>query len=104
MSAPAIVQVKAIDAVPYKFALWCSVGGGEPFANTIVMREACEDGTIRLMLDTHNLLRVKAYDVLDVVAEDPGHTAAFAAKLAEDDARRMRPISDLPLFDREWAL
>jgi len=101
---PKIVNVRAIDAVPYKYAVWCSFEDGKPFANTIVLRAATDDGKIRFMLDTHNFLWAYPNDMLDLVEQDPGHTPEFAAKLAADDARRMSAINDIPLLDREWAL
>ena len=53
--APAIVRLRALDVTPYRFGLWCSVGGGEPFANMICHRAWSDDGTrIIFGLDTHN--------------------------------------------------
>jgi len=42
--APAIVRLRALDVTPYRFGLWCSVGGGEPFANMICHRAWSDEG------------------------------------------------------------
>lgn len=100
---PETVLVRAIDAVPYRYALWCSIEDGDPFTNLIVLRGATDDGRIRFMLDTHNFFWADPSEQLElvpVVPNSPEHQLRFEA----EDKKRMQPLHDLPLLDREWAL
>jgi len=66
------VSVRAQDVVPYFYALWCSVGGSDPFANPICGGTWSADGTkIYLFLDTHNVYCVDAEATLDLVPREP---------------------------------
>jgi hypothetical protein len=54
---PPSEQVKAIDVLPFHWALWCSIADGKPFANDIVaVRWTEDDQRLRFMLDTHNFI------------------------------------------------
>lgn len=80
---PEETAIKAIDVKPYRWALWCSVGGSEPFLNDIVCRKWSEDGEeIVFMLDSHNYLSSKPDDELNLVPIEP------CASLAEEWDRR----------------
>jgi hypothetical protein len=95
MTEPTIVHKRAIDVTPYRHALWCTVGGGEPFANTIVYRKWDEGGSaIVFMLDSHNFCAARPDELMGVVEIQPV-SAAFAATWDERDAARMRR----PTFD-----
>lgn len=64
---PSLVEVKAIDVIPYEWALWCAVEGGKPHANEIVARHVAEDGTVIFGLDSHNAFSAKADTTLWLV-------------------------------------
>jgi len=64
---PKIIQVKAIDVVPYLYGVWCTVGGGEPFVNGIDYVSWMEDGKIGFGLDTHNFMDAEPDAMIDVV-------------------------------------
>ena len=87
---PDEIEVLAIDIIPYRVGIWCTIAGGEPFVNPIVHRAWSEDGTkIWFMLDSHNFYSAKPFDTVKVVpstcrhkhATDPRQwdTAAFVA-------------------------
>lgn len=69
MTEPEEIEVLGIAVLPYQYAIWCSVGGGEPFANTIESRSWSDDGEhIWLMLGTHNFCKCRPDELLRVVA------------------------------------
>ncbi len=66
---PEQVDVRGIDVIPYEYAIWCTVGGGEPFANVVERRSWSDDGQrIWLMLGTHNFYDCKPDEMVRVVA------------------------------------
>jgi hypothetical protein len=68
---PTLVTVKAIDIQPYRYALWCSIGDGEPFANEICHVAWSKDyKRVLLGLDTHNGYAVDADAEIDLVPVD----------------------------------
>lgn len=96
MSAPEQIEVRAIDVVPYEHAIWCSVGGGEPFSNTIELRSWSEDGEhIWFMLGTHNFYKAKPDEMVRVVVVAP-----------RGERKELRPVFsiDAPQFDNEGFL
>lgn len=71
-SKPETKKVKAIDVIPFRWALWCTIEDGEPFLNVIVARrwfEPDEPGPARIgfMLDSHNFLIAFADEKLELV-------------------------------------
>jgi hypothetical protein len=89
---PAQVRKRAIDVTPYEHAIWCSIGDGEPFANTIVLRKWSDDGTqVVFMLDSHNFLRARPDEEIDVVEKnEPFYNDKFQAECLRRDAETMR--------------
>jgi hypothetical protein len=66
--SPKIEKVKAIDVRPHRFALWCSIEDGKPFANEISLRRWTEDGEkIVFMLDSHNFHFAEPDEVMEVI-------------------------------------
>ena len=87
---PVIVQKRAIDVTPYNHAIWCSVGGSEPFANQIVLRQWSENSRqIVVMLDSHNFAFWNPDELVDVVEVNPGVSVELFEKIASDDRKRM---------------
>lgn len=65
---PKTQKVKARDVKPYQWAFWCSIMGGEPFANEIVSAHPSECGAyLWLMLDSHNFYKASPDDELDLI-------------------------------------
>ncbi len=82
---PELVKVKAIDVKPDRWAEWCSVGGGAPYANVICHRRWSEDGkSIWFMLESHNFLNALPDEVLELVPYRSAYTTD--ERLAESDA------------------
>ena len=68
--SPPTVQVRARDVKPYHYGIWCSIGDGKPFVNTICGVRWSEDGnSIWFMLESHNFDRADPDEVLDLVEE-----------------------------------
>lgn len=88
---PELVRMKAIDIQPHRWAVWCAVEDGKPFANEIVTRSWSEDGErIWFMLETHNTLKALPDELVDVVAfSDKYRTEAHLAESDERDRRKM---------------
>ena len=92
--SPATATVRARDVVPYHYALWSSIGGGDPFANQIVSAGWSDDGTqVRMMLDSHNFLFIDPDEVLELIPVDPG--PRLGAKY-EDWSLGPRPTPEPP--------
>ena len=91
MSEPVQVKKRAIDVTPYEHGIWCSVEGGVPFVNTIVLRKWSEDGSqVVFMLDSHNFLFAKPDEEIEVVeASSTFYNAEFQAKRLAEDAKTM---------------
>lgn len=90
MDEPKLVMKRVLDVVPHYHGIWCSVGGGEPFVNTIVMRRWSEDGRgITFMLDTHNFVFSGDDDEMEVVELGPDVSDKIRAMWAEVDGRSM---------------
>jgi hypothetical protein len=72
MSEPETKQIRARDVAPFFWAQWCSVGGGEPFANAIVGVRWSEDGKhLWFMLESHNFMKVDPDEMLELVPLTP---------------------------------
>ena len=57
MSAPELIKVKVRDLKPYHYGIWCSITGGQPFTNDIVIVKWQGDGKrVTLMLESHNFV------------------------------------------------
>lgn len=71
MKKPRMKSVRAIDVVPYRWALWCSVGDDpRPFENLIVHAGWFDDGErIAFGLDSHNGFSAAPDDVLELVPQ-----------------------------------
>lgn len=71
---PEQVELRAIDIIPYRFGIWCTIEKGEPFVNPIVLRNWSEDGEhIWFMLDSHNFYKAEPDAVVKVVPIDCRH-------------------------------
>ena len=67
---PDFVTLKARELKPYHYAIWSSVAGGEPFANTICSIRWSEDGEyLWLGLESFNFHKVKPDEDIEVVPE-----------------------------------
>jgi hypothetical protein len=94
---PPTVKIKAIDAKPHRYALWCSVAGedgkqGAPFANEIGPRSWSDDGQhIWFMLDTHNFFKAKPDEELELIPlPTPKYvTPEMMAERENRDAQKM---------------
>lgn len=95
MSQPTFVRKRAIDVTPWRHAIWCTVGGGKPFANTIESRSWCENGTrIWFLLGTHNFYSARPDETIEVIEVE---LAPYrdSSRVAEWDAKAMaRPSFD----------
>lgn len=65
---PETQQVRASDVKPYEWSQWCRIEDGEPFANEIVHVRPADDGIhLWFMLDSHNFMKVKPDDMLELI-------------------------------------
>jgi hypothetical protein len=65
-------RIAARDVRPYEWAQWCSIGGGEPFANDIVSVRPTECGRyLSFMLDTFNFFKATPDEVLELIPKLP---------------------------------
>lgn len=65
---PTLVKKRAIDVLPYVNAIWCTLAGSKPFANTIENRSWSEDGSkIWFMLGSHNFYDADPEAEIEVV-------------------------------------
>jgi hypothetical protein len=68
VTKPETVRVQARNVVPYRYALWCRIEGGKPFANEIVGKRPSDNGThLWLMLDSHNFIKAEPDEWLELV-------------------------------------
>ena len=88
---PPSQKVKAIDVKPYRWALWCVVDGGPPFANEIVHRVWTDSGRrIAFGLDSHNGFTADPDEELDLIPHcSPYMTAESLARIDARDAETM---------------
>lgn len=96
MSDPHFEKVRAIDVVPYRWALWCSVGEErQPFANQICHVAWSSDGeSVVFGLDSHNAFCAAPEDVLELVPQhgwEPDDVAERHAKFLAS-----RPMKQVP--------
>lgn len=94
---PRIVVKKAIDVLPKLHGIWCSIGDGKPFVNTIVLRSWSEskDDEIHFMLDSFNFYFAKQDDEMRVVELQPSQYDDVHKIHAEDAKfRAKRPMTD----------
>ena len=71
------VSILARDVVPYRYGVWSSVAGEEPFANQIVHMRWSEDGEhLWFGLETHNTVKARPDEVLELVEMSPLGTLA----------------------------
>lgn len=86
MPDPDEIELRALDIVPYRFGIWCTVAGSLPFVNPIVHRSWSEDGEyLWFMLDSHNFHKAKPDDMVKVVPLDCRHDH-FDPKQSDNDA------------------
>lgn len=102
---PPQVKKRAIDVTPCYHSIWCSVAGGAPFANPIVLRRWSDDGSkITFMLDSHNFLSAYPDEEIDVIECDkPLYSdPKFLAECMARDAEKMkdRPVPVESELDR----
>lgn len=65
---PTFVSVRARDVKPYHYAIWCSIEGGQPFANAICHVRWSEDGHFLWFgLDSHNSYKADPDEVLELI-------------------------------------
>ena len=81
---PATVSVRARDVRPYHYALWCSVAGGEPFANPIVHVKWGSDRSVCFMLGSFNFDFHEPDAVLELIPIVP--TVSMAAQYGPGSA------------------
>ncbi len=95
MSAePKTEKVRALDVKPYRWGIWCSIEGGEPFANEIVGLRWSEDGRyLWFMLESHNFDRFEPEQILDLV---PMEVTITPSVLDAIDAHHAREIAARP--------
>jgi len=97
---PTQIKKLAIDVTPYEHGIWCVVGTGDPFVNTIVSRKWSDDGSkIWFMLDSHNFMSAKPDELVEVVEHtSPYYNGEFQAKCLARDAEVMkaRPVLKPP--------
>lgn len=99
---PTQITMKAIDVVPHKYGLWCSVGNGEPYVNPFCHRKWSEDGeSIWFMLESHNFYNAKPDEDMKVVERELSDWelstwSSLSAKDAEEMAKRPMPPEDCP--------
>ncbi len=81
MAEPESVKIPARDVVPYLYGFWSSVAGGDPFANQIVHMRWSEDGEhLWFGLDTHNFMKARPDEVLELVPMEPMEPLGMLAK------------------------
>jgi hypothetical protein len=72
MTDPATVKIVARDVKPYHYALWSSICGGKPFANSICHVSWSEDGEkLWFGLDSFNTLSAAPDEELELIPLDP---------------------------------
>lgn len=82
---PPIVQKAAHDVVINSDSIWCSIGDGEPFCNTICWAGNDDDGKgVWFGLDTHNSAHCKLGETIGVVEGDPKTAPSKYVMRAED--------------------
>lgn len=87
---PATQRVRAIDVKPYRWALWCQIGNGAPFANEIVYRRWSDDGkVIWFGLDNHTGYRAEPDKELDLIPHDGRYSPEMLARVDARDAELM---------------
>lgn len=95
MTMPETKKVKAIDVMPYRWALWCTLGDSKPFANLIVHRQWDSDGKrIVFGLDSHNFYFAAPDAELDLIPADMSTIPADL--LARMDARDAKTMAEIP--------
>lgn len=102
MTDPDEIELRALDVIPYRFGMWCTIAGSMPFVNPIVHRSWSEDGEcIWLMLDSHNFQQAKPDAMLKVVPLECRHEP-FDPKQADNAAfiaARPKPKHKCPHCD-----
>lgn len=88
-SAPETVRIRAVDATPYLYGIWCAVPAAmdKPFVNDIVSRRWLPDGRISVMLDSFNFDIWDPDELIEVVpVELPEfrRTPEFEARVTEE--------------------
>jgi len=89
---PLRVRKRAIDVTPHYHGIYCTVAGGEPHVNQIVLRRWSEDGKeIVFMLESHNFyFSEPEASMLVVELPEPVYADAdWFQKAKQDDARLM---------------
>ena len=90
MNEPQTVKVRAVDVKPGRYALWCSIEGGEPFANEICLRRWSEDKSqIIFMLETHNFIFTEPDEEMNLIELPPRDFT----RLDEHDRAHMGDLS-----------
>ncbi len=91
---PRTEMVRAIDIVPYQYAIWCTVAGSQPFENEIVSRKWSEDGKrIWFMLESFNFYDADPTECVEVVPFRYEWTT---------DAERARQQKEHDAFKARW--
>lgn len=93
---PPQVRKRALDVTPLEHGIWCSIEGGAPFVNTIVLRRWSEDGArVVFMLDSHNFYFAAPDEEIEVVERvEPLYSGELLADCLRRDAEQMkvRPV------------
>lgn len=90
MDKPTTQMVRAIDVKPHRWAVWSSIGNGEPFTNEIAIRRWSDDGTkIWFMLESHNFLTAAPDEEIELVPLTPKVPADMLAAWDKRDEETM---------------
>lgn len=77
MDHPEFTTILYRDLVPYKHAIWSSIAGGTPFANTVGDVQYTKDGRVSVMLESHNFLHGAPDEEAPSVVDRSDRLSAF---------------------------
>jgi hypothetical protein len=95
MTTPETKKVRAIDVVPYRWGLWCTVGDSKPFVNDIEGVSWSDDGQhIWFMLGTHNFYKAEPNEIVELVPCEP--VTMSEAFMKEEEERHKKFVQSRP--------
>ena len=95
-SPPIAVTIKARDVLPCRYAIWCTINGGNKFLNEIATRRLDADGRICFMLDSFNFMWKYPDELVEVVPITRKLSAELQAWIDADDAKNMSETTLTP--------
>ena len=99
MTEPEFVKIIARDVVPYRYGVWSSVAGDEPFANQIVHMKWSEDGEhLWFGLESHNTVKARPDEVLELVEMSP--LGSYTKKKADEWVLPPRPKPNPTVWEK----